>query len=1120
MITRNAKVFDESSPVQADETRLPIFEEVKEKIHNRLLEITGLKATSLNFLETWREIVIKIKSIQHTDPSLQFATVISGDLALLTQNLNSLRAVKGVETLEQQISFRDAEGLSLVDVAYLSGQTHIGRYLVSRFPTLAAQACICNIGDTVEYARKTALHHRVVSLAQSMGCKNPNDIQFVAQLCESMLYTGQNILHIAIMRQDFEETRWITDFYTDHLSAMQSPLDCLLKAKATGAFFNRPDFYMGRTPLQFSVCSNNIKMFDVVHNCSLNAAIVLHCFEDDTSPYIPGIYSTDERGNNLLHLCVLMSLPSMGQHVLHAAEMATKSDLNESVWSQRGDQFTMPVPATHGFPLVSPVHKKPARNTLSAFLDSEPKRVVDARIVHALNADLHSPITLAAAIINKDADDELTMSLKLKMLSFLIDNLKQTAWKYGPVSLPILHLDGLEVKYNVDQDYLLNQPGVLNRSVHGAITWLCMNDSDQAMLIPEIQKIVQAKWQRIGYPRFILSFVLNTTLTALVTLILIFINITPASNSNYHTVIFVNVLYAVVASSLFVMFLQEVRDLLVFGSGYASIRGIARFEKVLRVVKILAFVSFCCCKAVAAHRGQIDDGAAQQGPVMYYNVRDDQGIKVSMVVCVIASYLHLYYFFMGFDSTGPFVLTMFRIVSKDVPYFMNFYMLVVAAFACALSLLASDRNNHPGYGFFQLLKASWTLIQTTVGTTFTHDNISDVQLYPQHLQWLADILLTFYSISVIIVMLNLLIAMISDTYADLTTYNDAFLLIAKYDIMSAMEWAMWKPELQRLRDQYAQRDETAVASELQQGVHTRYVFELATAMDREWFNGKDVVRAKIEGIEPPLYGKTALLIINPQRDLYEGGALGAGSNQDSARVAEIIKLYGRKNISDIFVTQMSPPPCHISHSASWRYHSDGDGDEAHAPHPFTRISYEDVVNKTWVYQNPTMEAQDWVEWYTRELQRKGTRMLTIWPEHCIVGSLGHCVVPDINAALQRWANTSTRPINYTLTGHNLRVEMYSALRADVVDPFDSSTTLNLELVSNLKLFDRVTFFLILSLHYSIMSYNCYNFCIACLQVLVCGPDLSHSVNYTMRDLIDLWGSNASKLVLLKDGEDL
>ena len=73
-----------------------------------------------------------------------------------------------------------------------------------------------------------------------------------------------------------------------------------------------------------------------------------------------------------------------------------------------------------------------------------------------------------------------------------------------------------------------------------------------------------------------------------------------------------------------------------------------------------------------------------------------------------------------------------------------------------------------------------------------------------------------------------------------------------------------------------------------------------------------------------------------------------------------------------------------------------------------------------------------------------------------MGSEGHCIVPELNNALQRWAARQQRPINYVMKGQNLRTEMYSALEAEVEDPNDPNTALNSTLVAMLKVSDRVS----------------------------------------------------------------
>eukprot|EP00600_Ochromonadales_sp_CCMP1393_P010544 CAMPEP_0175007414 /NCGR_PEP_ID=MMETSP0005-20121125/6394_1 /TAXON_ID=420556 /ORGANISM="Ochromonas sp., Strain CCMP1393" /LENGTH=945 /DNA_ID=CAMNT_0016262845 /DNA_START=27 /DNA_END=2864 /DNA_ORIENTATION=+ len=862
----------------------------------------------------------------------------------------------------------------------------------------------------------------------------------------------------------------------------------------------------------------------------------------------------------------------------------------------------------HGYKLRAKVLKMPPQEKLEEWVAEESKRKVEERLALALNDEFHSPLTLAAYIINKRKDSAAVTAQKVKMFHFLFGKLKKKLWTYGPITLALVDLEGVEIRYRVKEHYnLRGREAILdagNVVMHPALSWLCINDADAAILIPEIRKLIQTKWERVGYPFFILSFIIHTSLTVLLTLILIFINATPTAYPGYSTEVAVDVLYPIVTIIFLVMFLQEVHDSTHFQARFWHLRGIAKFDKAIRVIKILSFVSFCCFKAITANRGREDVNNSQHGATVLYDETDDTGIKISLTICIIVSWLHLYYFLMGFDTTGPFMLTMFCIISTDVPYFLNFYMIVVVAFACALSLLSNTGDPHAHYGFLHLLKAIWTLIQDTVGLNATHDVINTQNLYPAHLQWVADVLLTIYYIIVVILMINLLIAMISDTYAQYSSYNDAILLMAKYNIMHAMEKVMEPQELRDNRAKYTLIDDKIrieshlghslrnyssqkylTAPAVSEGVNNeesmgnasrrnsgasifgalsaagasknnhgdtgnngtipgiirrdsntgralkervenfrlrqrgggtnsqqqllmaansessemrvcRYMFEMQSTHEGWWSSSQIDIDNKQQqqqmGNDLLMRQKITLFIIDPQNDFHEGGSLAVpGARADSHRIAEMIRSHG-KYIHEIFVSMDSHYPCHIAHAVSW---VDAEGNH---PPVLTKITHDDVLKGRWRHRddsdpNPKGEKlpmQEWVKIYTSSLERKARMKLTIWPEHYIVGTRGHSVVQELNDALQDWAQWSKRPVNYVMKAQNLRTEMYSALQAEVEDPTDQSTALNTELLSMLKISDKL---------------------------LICGQAMSHCVNYTTRDLITNWDKDPSSLVLLTDG---
>jgi nicotinamidase-related amidase len=206
--------------------------------------------------------------------------------------------------------------------------------------------------------------------------------------------------------------------------------------------------------------------------------------------------------------------------------------------------------------------------------------------------------------------------------------------------------------------------------------------------------------------------------------------------------------------------------------------------------------------------------------------------------------------------------------------------------------------------------------------------------------------------------------------------------------------------------------------------------------------------AKTESVSKS-QANTAVFIIDPQIDFHRGGSFPIeGAMEDSLRIAQMIKK-NKSFIHNIFVALDTHYFKHITHATYWR---DKYGKK---PPVFTKISYKDVKEGVWIPRDDSSEELEWCLKYTQDLEKRGRPKLTIWPEHCIIGTRGHAVVPCINDALQEWAMQSKRPVQYIMKGYNYRTEMYSALEAEVVDPADYSTSLNFELLSMLRISDRV-----------------------------------------------------------------
>jgi nicotinamidase/pyrazinamidase len=226
------------------------------------------------------------------------------------------------------------------------------------------------------------------------------------------------------------------------------------------------------------------------------------------------------------------------------------------------------------------------------------------------------------------------------------------------------------------------------------------------------------------------------------------------------------------------------------------------------------------------------------------------------------------------------------------------------------------------------------------------------------------------------------------------------------------------------------------------------------------------------------------LIIDPQNDFCDtpGAALPVpGASADAGRLAHLLDRLGDR-IAEIHVTLDTHQLVDIAHPVFWR---DVRGQR---PAPFTQITVADVENEIWQPFRPEyrQRALD----YVRALRDNGRYTLTIWPPHCLIGTWGHGVIPVVAEALRRWEEQGFARVDYVTKGHNPWTEHYSAVQADVPDPTDPSTQLNVRLIETLGRADVVA---------------------------LSGQALSHCVANTVRDIAGYFGQESvRKLVLIED----
>ena len=247
--------------------------------------------------------------------------------------------------------------------------------------------------------------------------------------------------------------------------------------------------------------------------------------------------------------------------------------------------------------------------------------------------------------------------------------------------------------------------------------------------------------------------------------------------------------------------------------------------------------------------------------------------------------------------------------------------------------------------------------------------------------------------------------------------------------------------------------------------------------------------------------KIHLLTIDPQNDfcmpasnrfgMPAGTLFVPGADSDMERLTSFVRK-NLKRIDEIHVTLDSHLPLHIAHGVMWL------DQEGKMPDPFTIITDDAVERGEYrtvrplMYDDPVEGRVPWGQHYTRKLKENGRYALCIWPQHCLIGSPGAAVYPEFFSALQEWQETRIGLVNYVTKGSNYKTEHYSAIRADVEDPGDPGTQLNMEIIRMLQDPEIA-------------------------DILITGEALSHCVANTISDIANTFGEeNIEKFVLLED----
>jgi nicotinamidase/pyrazinamidase len=193
--------------------------------------------------------------------------------------------------------------------------------------------------------------------------------------------------------------------------------------------------------------------------------------------------------------------------------------------------------------------------------------------------------------------------------------------------------------------------------------------------------------------------------------------------------------------------------------------------------------------------------------------------------------------------------------------------------------------------------------------------------------------------------------------------------------------------------------------------------------------------------------RVALVLVDYQHDFTAPtGTLSVpGAQEDVARLLRWFYANAAQ-ITTIYASLDTHLPAHIFFSAWWH-----DPRTGAPPPPFTPITVADVEAGRW---EPVRDAS-WSRQYVHILAEQARKDLMIWPHHTMQGTLGQMLMAPISEAIA-WhsAARSSQPV-YITKGLTPRTEFYGIFGAEVPDPADARSQLNIPLLREVMLHDRV-----------------------------------------------------------------
>ncbi|CAF1032280.1 unnamed protein product [Rotaria sp. Silwood1] len=439
-------------------------------------------------------------------------------------------------------------------------------------------------------------------------------------------------------------------------------------------------------------------------------------------------------GENILHIAIVKRNLDMVKWLL--SDIHSESNRQQLLTATAtGDFFKIGQPTYYGeTPLAFACCTNQwniAKILLQHGADMNVNRIVEnstlvkqpVNLWNRLNNDNLTPLTLAADIGRSET------------LSWLLDERKKIQWSFGNVSCLLHPLDQLDVDIQEQ-----------NKKHSLCVLEIMIKNNDSKLVNPIIISLIDKKWSYFAYRilirRFfftfiyLLIFLATTILEQTRTEMMIDINnktrTTYNKDSNMPCRIAYIIGYIIVISGALFKGACEIKDIYDLGwENYVHSTGPVFLEHLLSC-------SFSLCILIVQF--------LRLFKIPYENV-------IHAFACFLG-WLYMFFFIMPFEFTGPLVIMIYKILFNDVLRFCIIYLIFLAGFSQSYFVLF-NRNGLQGY-LLSIKQCFLGLIE---------DFNLEYFIEEQHL-CIGTFLLVLYVVIITILLLNLLIAMMDDTYTD------------------------------------------------------------------------------------------------------------------------------------------------------------------------------------------------------------------------------------------------------------------------------------------------------------------------------------------------------------------